>query len=191
MFLFRVRIIDRALSALGKKPEPKPVSPILRFGGTVVIPARTARFVPKSAFVVNTKPGSRVKISYVDPDFIAGFGDKIEEPTGEASLGHHVLTRPSAFAPAVKELGDGGVIVKTTPGELYSMMEQQPDGPRSEAGPLLTNGYTNLFEMEDANGVSPLVYAHWHGGGWLVFAHPVTPSLEWNDGRQVFSRNSR
>ena len=48
----------------------------------------------------------------------------------------------------MKEIRDGGVATKTTPGELYSLLEKQPDGPKSDAGPLLTNGYANLFEMD-------------------------------------------
>ncbi len=93
----------------------------------------------------------------------------------------------------MKEIRDGGVATKTTPGELYSLLEKQPDGPKSDAVPLLTNGYANLFEMDDVNGVARLVGAGWHDddGGWRVYAHDASPSYQWDDGSQVFSRDSR
>jgi hypothetical protein len=185
--------LEEALVKLGKLAEPKPTPSILKFIATVVLPARTTRFVPKDAFVVNTKPGSHVKIGYIDPDLIRWFGDKIEEPTAEATLRQYVITRLSAFAPFMKEIRDGGIATKTTPGELYSMMEKQPDGPKSDAGPLLTNGYANLFEMDDVNGVARLVDARWGvgSGGWSVCADDASHSSQWRDGHRVFSRDSR
>lgn len=57
--------LDRALIALGKKFEPKSISPILQFIDEVTIAARTTRFVPKNAFVVNMKPGSHMKFKYI------------------------------------------------------------------------------------------------------------------------------
>ncbi len=172
--------------------EPKSLS-ILKLVTTVTLPARAEKFVPKKAFVENTKPGAHVKFAWVDPDFIRWFGNKTEEPTAEATLRQHILTRPSVFAPAMKEIRDGGVATKTTPGELYSLLEKQSDGPKSDAGPLLTNGYANLFEMDDVNGVARLVNAGWYGGrgGWDVYADDASDSGQWRDGHQVFSRDSR
>ena len=88
----------------------------------------------------------------------------------------------------MKEVSDLGVATKTTPGELFSLLEKQPNG---EAGPLLVNGYANLFEMEDIDGVSRLVYAGWHDDGWYVDSRSVTCSDQWFGEFQVFSRNSR
>jgi len=185
--------LDEALMKLGKTSEPKPIPSILKFVATVALPARTTRFIPKTAFVVNTKPGPHVKIGYIDSDFTRWFGEKAEEPTAETKLRQYALTRPSVFAPAMKEIGDGGIVTKTTSGELYSMLEKQPDGPKSVAGPLLTNGYANLFEMDDKDGVPRLVIALWRGAyaGWRVFASDASYSRQWNDGDQLFSRNSR
>jgi hypothetical protein len=166
---------------------------ILKLVGAIAIPARTAKFVPKDSYVVNIKPGSHAKIGYIDPDFLAWFGEKAEEPTAPTTLRRYVLTCPSTFAPAMKEIAGGGVSAKTTPAELYSMMEKQPDGPKSDAGPLLTNRYANLFEMDDASGVSRLVHAYWDDnfGGWCVVAGMVANSSWWGGGCQVFSRDSR
>ena len=178
---------------LGKVAEPKPIPSVLNLVTTVTLPARAEKFVPRESFVENTKSGAHVKFAWVDPDFIRWFGDKTEESTAGATLRQHVLTCPSVFAPAMKEIRDGGVATKTTPGELYSLLEKQPDGPKSAAGPLLTNGYANLFEMDDVNGVARLVDAHWHDddGGWSVDAIGASHSLQWYGESQVFSRDSR
>jgi hypothetical protein len=185
--------LDEALVKLGKVAEPKPIPSVLKLVTTVTLPARAEKFVPKKSFVENTKPGAHVKFAWVDPDFIRWFGDKTEEPTAEATLRQHVLTCPSVFAPAMKEIRDGGVATKTTPGELYSLLEKQPDGPKSAAGPLLTNGYANLFEMDDVNGVARLVSALWDdgNGGWLVCANDASYSVQGRVEDQVFSRDSR
>jgi hypothetical protein len=184
--------LGRALIALGKKAEPKPLPPILRFGGTIVVPARPMRFVVNKSYVVNTDPGSHVKLGYVDRDFIAAFGDGVEEPTAETTLRYDVLARPSAFAPAIKELHDVGVVTGATPGELFSLMEKQPDGSRSPAGALLTDGYANLFEVV-CGAVSRLVSVHWPADirGWSVYSGPVAGSSRWLAGDRVFSCNSR
>jgi hypothetical protein len=185
--------LEETLVKLGKIVEPKPTLSILKLVTTVTLPARTEKFVPKKAFVENINLGAHVKFAWVDPDYIRWFGDKTEEPTAEATLRQYVLTRPSVFAPAMKEIRDGGAATKTTPGELYSLLEKQPDGPKSDAGPLLTNGYANLFEMDDVNGVARLVRAYWFDvfGGWCVYARGASFSFRWNDENQVFSRDSR
>ena len=173
-------------------PQPEPKA-ILRFLDTITLPARTTKFVPKKSYVKNTKPGPHVKFGYIDLDFIRWFGDKTEEPTAEIALRQYVLARPSVFASAMKEVEGDGFVTETTPGQLFSMLERQPDGPKSDPGPLLTNGYANLFKMIDKNGVPRLVRARWRGGsdGWHVFALDASYSGPWDDERQLFSGNSR
>ena len=192
--VLREALLPPEKSAIETVPAPQPEpQPILRFLDTITILARTEKFVPKKSYVVNTKQGPHVKIGYIDPDFIKWFGNKAEEPTAEATLRRHVLVRPSVFAPAMKEVADGGFVTKTTPGGLYSLLEKQPDGPKSDAGPLLTNGYANLFEMDDVNGVPRLVYAGWNDalGSWCVDAIDASFSLQWDDESQLFSGDSR
>jgi hypothetical protein len=185
--------LDRALIMLGKKSEPKQAQSILKFIAAITIAARTTQFVPKKSYVVNTEPGSHVKIGYINSDFTAWFGDTAEEPTAETTLRRYVLKRQSVFAPAMQEVRDSGFVTKTTPGELYFLLEKQPDGPKSAAGPLLTNGYANLFEMVDVNGIPRLVYLIWYGDsvGWSVIAGDASRSDRWVVGFQLFSRNSR
>lgn len=165
--------------------------PCIAFTGMVTIPPRTEKFIPKDAFVANTAKGKHVKISYVHPAFIEKFGDKAEGPSAiETVLLHYNLTHLSVFAPVIKEISIVAA-TKTTPGELYSMMEKQPDGPESEAGPLLANGNANLFEMETVSGDASLVSIGWHDHGWYVCSHSITDPLEWRAGSRIFSLDAR
>lgn len=91
----------------------------------------------------------------------------------------------------MKEIVDSGIATKTTPGELYSLLEKQPDGPKSAPEPLLANGYANLFEMDDMNEIPRLVYALWNEdfGGWYVIVYDASYSHRWSDVNQLFSGN--
>ena len=54
----------------------------------------------------------------------------------------------SVDGPILAELG-GEAKAETTLTEVYSLMEAQKNG---ENGPLLTNGYANIFYVRDVNG---------------------------------------
>jgi len=180
---------DAHRKALGLKPLNPP---LLNFISTIMLPARTTRFVPREKYVVNMEPGKHVKLAYVDPVFMEGADEEIEEPTEGIELRRYVLARPSVFTPVMEEIRKEGFATKTTRSELFSMLEKQPDGPKSNAGPLLTNGYANLFEMV-LKGIPRLVGVRWGGcrGGWGVSAREVSGPRRWDVGDQFFSRNSR
>ncbi len=179
---------EQKLIALGKKQKPQP---ILQYVNAATLAARTAKFVHKEKYVVNTKPGSHVKIRYVDPEYLQLCGDAVEEPASETTLCSHILTRLSAFSPAIKELNGNGVATKITPAEQFALMERQPDGPNSAPGLLLANGYANLLEVVFPNGAERLVDLGWDVDGWSVDVGPVAFSVQWSGGRRVLSRDSR
>jgi hypothetical protein len=160
------------------------VKPLLKYVLTFTVPGRTVPCIP-DAFYIGNAP------------FIKRFGKKIEEPTAETALRAYDLTRPSTFDRAMKEICDEGFGTKTTPGELFSIMEQQPDGPRSDVGPLLTKGDAhNLFQIDDVGDAACLVAARWNGergefGGWEVFVSGESnPYLRFGEYR-FFSRDIR
>lgn len=179
------KITEALVEVFGKSPR----GPLLEFLGTVTITARTERFVAKEKFVVDTKRNAPVKISYLSNDFKERFlsGDgKVEDPIAEQTLRYARLRKSSVDAPIIAELG-GEVKAETTLAEVYALMAQQPNG---ENGVLITNGYANIFYIRDIRGVLRAVYVIWDGVGWDVNADPVGDPDEWDDGRQVFSRNS-
>ncbi len=166
----------------------KPLNlPLLIPVGTATVAATKAPFVARERFVVNMKKDARVKISYLGGNFKDWFLRKEEQPFGGSTLNYGKLSRWSVDSPIIAVLG-GEEKAETTLTELFALMEAQKNG---EDGPLLTNGYANIFYIRDAGGALRAVYACWGGGGWGVDAGSVTGPCEWGDGDRVFSRISR
>ena len=169
--------------------EPKPTTSILELVSTVGTSATTSKFVAKDRFVVNTKRNAPVKISAVWDNFTTWFlsgKGKTEDPISEQTLRYHKLRQSSVDGPIITELG-GEAKAETTLSEMFSLMEKQKNG---EDGVLLNNGYANIFNIKDQNGVLRTVLVSWDDDGWFVNAFSVEyPSL-WDAGSQVFSRNS-
>lgn len=169
--------------------QPKPTPSILELVSTIVVSATTAKLVAKEKFVINTKRNAPVKISYLGDNFKAWFlnGDgKTEDPISEQTLRYHKLRQSSVDGPIIAELG-GEAKAETTLSEMFSLMEKQKHG---EDGVLLNNGWANIFYVKDIAGVLRAVNVCWSDGGWIVFADSVEDPGRWDDGRQVFSRNS-
>lgn len=169
---------------LGLKPL-KP--PLLIPVGTATVAATMIQFVARDHFVMNTKKNVPVKISYLRDNFTTWFLGKEEQPFAGSTLRFGKLSRRSVDGPIIAELG-GEEKAETTLTEFHALLQAQKDG---ENGPLLTNGYANIFYVRDVNGVLRAVGAGWDGGGWHVVARPVTDPYGWGYGSRVFSRNSR
>lgn len=169
--------------------QPKTKPSILELVSTIVVSATTAKLVAKEKFMINTKRNAPVKISYLGDNFKAWFlnGDgKTEDPISEQTLRYHKLRQSSVDGPIIAELG-GEAKAETTLSEMFSLMEKQKHG---EDGVLLNNGWANIFYIKDSAGVLRAVYVYWNVDGWDVGAFSVGYSSRWDDGRQVFSRNS-
>jgi hypothetical protein len=140
---------------------PKPVASttgLLIPVGTTTVPGTTTLFVARDRFVLNTKKGAPVKISYLRDNFKSWFLRKEEQPSGGSTLKYGKLSRYSADGPILNELG-GEAEAETTLTELFSLMQAQKDGGN---GPLLTNGYANIFYIKDTSGVLRAVNAYWN-----------------------------
>ena len=167
--------------------QPKPTSSILELVSTVVVNATNSKFVAKERFVLDTSRKAKVKISLFGDNFIKWFlsGDgKTEEPISEQTLRYHKLRKSSEDGPIITELG-GEAKAETTLSEMFSLMEKQEDG---ESGPLLNNGWWNIFYIRDQDGVLRAVDVRWDDGGWRVRADSVESPRRWAVGFQVFSR---
>jgi len=168
------------------KPAVTPTGLLIPVGTTIVA-ATTTLFVARDRFVLNTKKGAPVKISYLGDNFKSWFLRKEEQPFGGSTLKYGKLSRYSVDGPIIKELG-GEAEAETILTEIFSLMEAQKNG---EDGALLNNGYANIFYVRDTNGVLRTVRVHWDDVGWDVGARAVAGPLEWCDDSQVFSRDSR
>lgn len=153
--------------------------PILEPVGTVVIPATIELFVAREKFVVNT--GTNIR--YIGNNFLTWFSAKVEVPMSGATLRYANLLKPSVDGPIMDELGDAK---ETKLAEIHVLMERQAKGKGSV---LLTNGWANIFYVNDASGTLRAVSVRWDGGGWGVSAYQVTYPDRWFDGYRVFSHN--
>ena len=179
--LLQVLDVVRGQADIAKKPNR-----LLELVSTVVIPARSTPFVARNKFVLGTNATAPVKISHFSKNFTDWFLGKTEEPLPEQTLRYHKLRQASVDAPIIAELGDEEK-AETTLSELFSLMEGQKNG---EDGPLLSNGWWNIFYIKDCNCVLRTVDVRWYDGVWYVSAFSTEYPFTWYDGRQVFSRNS-
>lgn len=177
---------DTFRTFLGLKPLNPPAPPLLISVGTATVAATTTLFVVRDHFIQNTKKNAPVKISFVSDYFKECFYGKTEELFGGSTLNYGKLSRSSVDGPIIAELG-GEDKAETTLTEAYALMEAQKNG---ENGPLLTNGWANIFYIKDAKAVLRVVYVFWNVDGWYVDADDVTFPGSWYDDYQVFSRNS-
>ena len=167
---------------------------LLDFIGTIKVTATKSKFVAKDNFVLDTSDKAEVKISYLGDNFkawfLAGVG-KIEDPISKQILRYGKLRKSATDMPRkpgeaaiIPELG-GETKVETTLSEMFSLIRKQPDG---KEGVLLNNGWANILDIRDQNGVLRAVSVYWRDDGWDVDADSVEHSFEWLAGRQVFSR---
>lgn len=153
---------------------------ILEPVGTVVIPATTELFVAREKFVVNT--GANIR--YIGNNFSTWFSAKVEVPMSGATLRYANLLKPSVDGPIMDELGDAK---ETKLAEIHVLMERQAKGKGSV---LLTNGWANIFYVNDESGTLRAVGVYWRGDGWGVDVRQVASPFGWDGGHRVFSRNS-
>ena len=178
-----------ALRQEAPKTDPKKVEPamFLDWLGTVKIP-ETPKFIAREKLVLNSgrkaKPG--VRIAYLGDNVKSWFLGKIEEPAVEAYLRYAKLMRYAHDEEILQELGGRA---ETTLAMVYVLLETQSNG---EEGVLLTNGWANIFYLNDINGILRTVDVDWGAGdgGWYVDADDVAGPGGWYGGNRVFSRNS-
>lgn len=128
-------------------PAPPQPELLVELVNTVMLAATAEKFVAKDKFVADISPEAKVKISGTGDNFNNWFlaGDsRIEEPIGETELRYHKLLKASVDGPIITTLG-GRELVTTGLTHMHSLMEKQPYGPQSGVGPLLTNGWWNIF----------------------------------------------
>jgi len=157
---------------------------ILSFLREVTIPASTERFIAREKFVVDTSNTAKVKIAWTGDNFLEHFLGKIEEAQCEVILAIHKLEKTSSDGLIRIELGRKREV--TTLRSFFQLLFLQRNG---QEGDLLTNGYANIFYIEDEDGNLRTVYTHWRTGfgGWNINADSVTNPDEWDAGFQVVS----
>lgn len=185
-------------------------SNLLDFVGTVELSVTATPFVAKDRFVKNTSDGAPVKICDIwgglKTRFFQGEG-KIEPSIGDTELRYARLKKRSVDGPIFKEIW-GGKKPWVTLTEVWALLTKQPDGDKKEYknGPLLVNGYPNIFYVEtevilleeehiaydNDKGKKVVLCAvdvSWTAGkGWNVSVSSVLNDDPWCVGSRVFSR---
>jgi hypothetical protein len=152
----------------------------------ILIPALTEPFAVAKYFVRNISDEAEVKISYLGSNFTSWFQNQVVPAHAAGKLDSDRLTENSRDDRIIAELGIADK-VETTLDAVYDLLKRQAKG---ESGELLVNGYANIFYVRDSAGELRAVLVDWNGGGWHVYAYSVSGPDEWNEGNQVFSRNS-
>lgn len=149
--------------------------------GAIDLPA-IDQFIVEDAFTTKNTPGS-VQLYYLGDNFKSNFLAKVEQNVAVQTLRSHRLTKASVDEPILGELGDKAT---TALAHLWELLKKQPKG---EKGILLSNGYANIFYIEDMKGHLWAVFAYWYAGhGWSVDAYSVSGPGRWSAGYRVFSR---
>ena len=126
-----------------------------------------------------------VKFAWIDPDFLAEFGDmEIVERSGY-EMACDELLKNSVDGPIRAELPANHLVDLMA---LWNLLLGQPRA--TEDGRLLVNGFANIFYMPNKGGVARAVSARRSGDGWRVNSYSVERRYEWAQGYRVFSRNS-
>lgn len=167
---------------------------LIEWIGKADVSATTEKFIAREKFKLKKDGGI---CSYLGDNFREWFlkGDgKIEDPIPASKLRYGKLLKGVTDLPQepgevtiIPELG-GEAQAETTLSEMRDRMGKQSWS--GEGGVLLTNGSANIFYIRDQNGVLRAVGVVWDDGGWGVDAGSVDSPNRWDDGCQVFSRNS-
>ncbi len=126
-------------------------------------------------------------VSPLGDNFRNWFLRKEEKHCTASALAYGTLSRNSVDGPIIEAIG-GEEKAEALLAQVWLLMQAQNDG---SDGPLLVNGYANIFYVRDTADVLRAVYVYWLGDGWYVFALAVTRPGTWLAGYRVFSRNSR
>lgn len=174
-------IIAKALDAIKTAATPVEKPKLLKFVTSAAMPA-VEKFVAAQAFGEKNPAGIRF---YLWDNFRTNFLGKTEENVPAVQIGFHTLTKGALDAPIRAELTPE--LEETSLAHLYELISKQAHG---EDGPLLVNGYANIFYIKDVRGNLWAVRAGWGAGsrGWGVCAFSVTDPGEWDAGYRVVSR---
>lgn len=125
-------------------------------------------------------------IGWIGENFKKNFLDKEETDIPDATLSIQKLVRDSFDKDILAELGDKA---ETKLVYVFNLIKNQLNG---NAGPLLTNGNSNVFYIRNKNNELWVVNVYWNSdyGYWGVGADPIEDPYCWDAGSQVVSCDS-
>ena len=151
---------------------------LLKLIGMVTVSA-----IKKFVAADNFKIGN-AGIAHLGNNFKANFLGKVEKSVEGTTLVVSRLEKASFDKDIRSELGSDKEEVSLY--HLFELLNKQSSV--GQFGPLLTNGFANIFYIRDTNGTLWAVGVDCAGYGWVDDADSVTDPNGWSDGIQVFSR---
>ena len=136
--------------------------------GTTIVPATTERFVAKNKFVMDVRNNAKVKISFINQEFLDWFGEKIEEPFQGSVLRERSLLQDSHGCQISEILGQRRKPVVTLT-EIYFSMCQMYLANEHSNDSHVTPG--KIFQALDINNVPRTIYVRLICRKFLIRAH--------------------
>jgi len=171
-----------ALKLFLKKQDPWPVakvkevvqrvSDLLKYLSTHSLP-KVGESIARDKFVVNTKNGAELKISYLGDNFQKWFLDKVEKDVSGCEMKVSKLLKNSPDKPILDELADKA---ENALAHVYEFLK------------TADKGVWYIFYVKDVNDRLRAVNADWDVDGWHVGADSVGDRYERNAGNHVVSR---
>ena len=102
--------------------------------------------------------------SYFGGNFLNLFHNEVEEMVTGTGLASFTLPEDMLDKDIITKI-DGVEKAISSLGEMFAMMEKQPDGPKSSKGPLLTNGNANIiYKPQSVNKIDDHNFSYILGG---------------------------
>jgi hypothetical protein len=135
------------------------------------------RFVARDHFAIGAPD---VVIKSISDIFVRYF-DIVEEQVPAANLQLYRLVEPSLDTSIIAALHDRQ---ETRLSDLWVLLSRQGKG---QAGPLLTDGKSNIFYIRDGKGMLWSLDVSWDDG-WGIDIGSIGGQYPWRAGRQVIAR---
>lgn len=155
---------------------------LLEFVRTVTVPA-IGRFFGAEVWGRDGVNKNGVKIVFRGANFQAQFGSLVENNVGPVELTVNRLKEYATALDIASAIPQDKRAVKAS--QIYRLVRDQE---LTGQGPLLTNGWTNLFLAYGNDGNLWVVHVHRRSDGWRFGADPLGCPDGWRGGRHVFSR---
>ncbi len=158
-------------------------APVFRREGSV----RTLGFEDDFVAVKNFIQGSHnhliiYKISSCFNSWFLSCGGKVEKSQRAREISYSDLARNSLDYAVIKYMGGENKVVVTL-SNLFQILMEQGEGRR---GPLLVNGYQNIFYIKDFHETVRTVIVSWSEKGWILDASLIYVPIQRRAGSRFF-----
>ena len=144
----------------------------------IIIPELGSDFIPRHFYQgVDVSRETLVKISFLGEHFRKSLLPLVVKPRKSFFLSSRIMSPEDHFHENLDQMK------KADLSAIWYLLSQQPEGPDSKEGAMLTNGSSNVFCCEDLSqelwGQLWEVCIRWNDNGWHIEAHKTTPSYVW------------